>query len=250
MFITTKQILTQNKTVPAFNFSTAEVARAIVEVCDEQEQDVILQTSMSEAKFLGLEVAVGIAMALGQKSKTSVSLHLDHAKNLEIIRKALSAGYTSVLVDTSGLNFEEGVDFVKGVRGIKGVKNIVIEASLTEFERGKEFVEKTKPDLLAPFSIVGSEDVSEIDKIQLVRKLVSTPLVLHDGSSKSDEEIKEAIALGVVKINFNTCLREAWTKGLRQTLSASPNEIKPYNILQPSIDSVRDVVRDKVSLLR
>ncbi len=256
MFVSTKEILSENKVVPAFNFSTSEVAWAVVEQCQELGQDVILQTSMSEAKFLGLEVAVGIARALGQKSKISVSLHLDHAKNLEIIKAALAVGYTSVLADGSGLEFEESVGFVNSVKSL-ALDNIVVEASLTEFERAEEFVEKTKPDLLAPFRIVAAEvtrkrvtppatkkfeDVSEIDRIMLVSKLVGTPLVLHDGSSKSDEEVKEAIALGVVKVNWNTCLREAWSNALRQYLNSHPDEIKPYNILQPSVEAVKKVV--------
>ncbi|GAJ14902.1 unnamed protein product, partial [marine sediment metagenome] len=102
------------------------------------------------------------------------------------------------------------------------------------------------PDLLAPFSIVNSEDVTEIDKIEQVHKLVSTPLVLHDGSSKSAEEIKEAIAAGVVKVNWNTCLREAWSNALRQTSISNPEEIKPYNILKPSVEVVKKVVEEKI----
>lgn len=261
MFTTTRQILSNNKVVPAFNFSTAEVARAIVETCERLGQCVILQTSMNEAKFLGLEVAVGIAKALGHGSKISVSLHFDHARNLEIIKAALAVGYTSVLVDGSSMSFEESVDFVKGIRGTKGVNNeeIIVEASLTKFERAAEFVEKTKPDLLAPFTIVAlgvtpkgvtTEDVSEIDKIRLVRKFVNTPLVLHDGSSKSDKEIKEAIANGVVKVNWNTCLREAWSKTLRQTLGSHPDEIKPYNILRESVEAVKKAVTTLVVMLQ
>lgn len=252
MFTTTKEILSKNKIVPACNFSTFEVAKAVVEACQELGQDVILQTSMSEANFLGLGVAVGIVRALGQRSSIAVSLHFDHAKDLEIIKDALIAGYTSLLADVSELGFEEGVELVRGIKGlkdVKGIEDITVEASLTEFERAAEFVEKTNPDLLAPFKIVNSEDVSEIDKIMLVRKFVSTPLVLHDGSSKSDEEIKKAISLGVVKINFNTCLREAWTKGLRQTLSSSSNEIKPYNILEPSVEAVKKVVEEKIKVI-
>jgi len=257
MFTTTKEILSQNKIVPAFNFSTGEVAKAVVEACQELGQDVILQTSMSEAKFLGLEVAVGIARALGQQSKISVSLHLDHAKDLEMIGEALAAGYSSVLADGSAMNFEESVEFVRAVKRLflrdyksLTLDDVVVEASLTEFDRAAELVEKTKPDLLAPFTVVNGEDKSEIDKVTQVRKLVRIPLVLHDGSSKSDEEIKKAISLGVVKINWNTCLREAWAKSLRETLNSNPEEIKPYHILEPSISAVREVVREKVGLLQ
>lgn len=251
MFTTTKELLSKNKVVPAFNFSTCEVAKAVVEVCQELGRDVILQTSVSEAKFLGLGVAVGIAQALGEKSKIFVSLHLDHGDDLHIIRMALDVGYTSFLAGSSKvtLEFEESVEFVNEAKKLAG-EGIIIEAALYDFDRAAEFVEKPQPDLLAPFSVVNGEDVSEIDKITHVRNFVKTPLVLHDGSSKSDEEIKRAIASGVVKINFNTCLREAWTKGLRQTLNSNPNEIKPYKILKSSVDAVRGVVRDKVGLLR
>lgn len=252
MFTTTRELLSENKVVPAFNFSTVEVAKAVIETCQDLGQDVILQTSMNEAKFLRLEVAVGIARALSQRSKISVSLHLDHAKNLEIIKEALAAGYTSVLADGSELKFEESIDFVNAIKGIKGVKdlNTLVEASLTEFDRAAEFVGKTKPDLLAPFKIVNSEDVSEIDKIRLVLQSVSTPLVLHDASPKSDEEIKEAVAAGVVKVNWNTCLREAWAKSLRQTLNSNPDEIKPYNVLKPSVEAVKEVVTTLVVMLQ
>ena len=244
MFKTTREILLKNKVVPAFNFSTAEVARAVVEVCDQLGQDVILQTSMNEAKFLTLEVAAGIAKALGQRSNISVSLHLDHAKNLEIIEAALSAGYTSVLADGSEMSFEESVEFVKGVKGLKGVnlEDFVVEASLTRFERGKEFVEKAEPDLLAPFAVRGGRDKTRIEEVKKVSQMVKTPLVLHNSSSKSDEEIKEAVAAGVVKINWNTCLREAWTEGLRQTLSSQPEEIKPYTVLEKSVEAVKKEV--------
>jgi fructose/tagatose bisphosphate aldolase len=252
MFATTREIVSKNKAVPAFGFSTAEMARAIVETCEEQNQDVILMTSMSEAEFLGLEVAVGIAKALGQRATISVSLHLDHAKELTLVEKALSVGYSSVLADGSHLSFDRSVEFAREITKNTSLTraDVVVEVSLTELERAVELVEKARPDLLAPFSIQGGRDKTEIDKIMLVRKFVKTPLVLHNASSKSDEEIKTAIALGVVKINWNTCLREVWSKTLRQTLKSQPDEIKPYNILRPSVAAVRKVVEEKISLLK
>lgn len=249
MFTTTREILSQNKVVPAFNFSTCEVAKAVVEACQELGQDVILQTSMGEAKFLSLEVAAGIARALGRGVKISVSLHLDHAKELEFIKAALAAGYTSILADGSGLGFEESVDYTRAVKSL-ALHKVVVEASLTKLDRAAELVEKTKPDLLAPFSIQGGRDKTEIDKIKHVRDFVNTPLVLHNSSSKSGSEIREAIAAGVVKINWNTCLRRAWSGALRQSLDSRPTEIKPYNILSASVEALKEVVREKVGLLK
>jgi fructose/tagatose bisphosphate aldolase len=201
-------------------------------------------------------VGAGIVEALGWRADVFVSLHLDHAKDLGLVEAALDAGYSSVLADGSGMSFEESIEFVGAVRGLllKGYKgltleSIVVEASLVEFARAEDFVEKVGPDLLAPFVVRDGRDRTKIEEIKEVSQTVETPLVLHNSSSKSDQEIREAIAAGVVKVNWNTCLREAWTEGLRQTLSSQSDVVKPYDVLEVSVEEVKRVVKEKVRLI-
>ena len=74
------------------------------------------------------------------------------------------------------------------------------------------------------------------------------PLVLHCGSGTPEKDIKEAISLGIVKININTEVRLAFTSNLRKTLDINKNEITPYKYLQESINAVQAVVQEKIGL--
>jgi len=54
--------------------------------------------------------------------------------------------------------------------------------------------------------------------------------------------------LGIVKININTELRIAYSQAMRGFLEKNPKEIKPYKILAPSTDAVKEVVEKKIKL--
>lgn len=73
-------------------------------------------------------------------------------------------------------------------------------------------------------------------------------LVLHGGSGTPEEDIKEAIRLGVVKININTELRLAFAGNLRRVLDAEKQEVVPYKFLAEAKGSVERVVERKIKL--
>ncbi|MCG2686012.1 class II fructose-bisphosphate aldolase [Candidatus Parcubacteria bacterium] len=244
MFITTKQILEKNKVVPAFNFATPEVARAIVETCERLGQAVILQTSQSEVDFLSLEVAAAIVQYYASRAKISVSWHLDHTKVPSLIYDAAALGCSSAMFDVSGESFEGGISALQEIKS-KLPSNFLLEAPLGEYDKAKEFVELAPIDLLAP----EKDNRTDLGSLRQVSADVKLPLVLHGSSSWSDADIRKSIHLGVVKINWNTCLRKAWTSALRETLKDG-GLVKPYDILKPSEEAVSKVVAEKVKLLQ
>jgi fructose-bisphosphate aldolase class II len=71
---------------------------------------------------------------------------------------------------------------------------------------------------------------------------------LHGGSGTPDDDIKEAIKNGIVKININTELRMAFSGNLRRALSNNPDEIVPYKFLPEAQKSVKMVVELKIKL--
>jgi len=73
-------------------------------------------------------------------------------------------------------------------------------------------------------------------------------LVLHGGSGIPAEDVKEAIALGIVKVNVNTELRLAYKKALDKQLAENPEESTPYKILAPSLAAVEAVVAEKIKI--
>ncbi len=245
MFTTTREIINSNKLVPAFNFSTPEVARAIVSACAELNAPVILQTSEKEAEFLAYEIAGAVARHYGNSFNTSVSLQLDHLKDLESVDNVdLGAfGYSSVMLDLEGSSFEDSISQI--LRFKKTHPTLLIEANLEYFDRASEYTEKSGIDLLAP----EIHNFVEIDSLANVAETTMVPLVLHGCSKKTDEEIKEAVKLGIRKVNFNTELRFSWLEAIRKKLSSDEDLVKPYDLLALSEESVKSVVINKLKIL-
>ena len=60
--------------------------------------------------------------------------------------------------------------------------------------------------------------------------------------------IKQAVRLGINKVNIDTDLRIAFDAGVRQFLSKHPSVIDPRKILAPARDLITKVVRQKMRL--
>jgi fructose-bisphosphate aldolase class II len=66
--------------------------------------------------------------------------------------------------------------------------------------------------------------VPELDfpRLEKIKSLVNIPIVLHGSSGVPDDAIREAIRLGVRKVNIDTNIREAFTNAARKVLDANP----------------------------
>jgi len=273
-----KKALEGKYTVGQFNASTDEQIKATVEVAQELKSPIIIGTSESERKFIGIKQAVALVISWQEQTKLPIILNADHCKTFESIKQAVDADYTAVHFDGSGLDFEKNVKITKQVVDYAKSKNknILVEGEmgylrggseihekieikpedLTKPEQAKEFVEKTGIDSLAIAigNIHGVESDREnpplyLDKLQEIQKAMpNTFLVLHGGSGTPEEDIKRAIKLGVVKVNINTELRIAYKEGLEETIKEHPEEVKPYKILAPSVEAMKKIVEEKIRL--
>jgi fructose-bisphosphate aldolase class II len=150
------------------------------------------------------------------------------------------------------------------------------EAILTDPDSAKEFVERTSVDALAV--AVGTshgaykfkaEPKLDFERLKTISKKIDLPLVLHGASSVPawiiekaskygaelagakgipEDHIKEAISLGISKINIDTDLRLAFTATVREVLTNSPKEFDPRKILGPAKEAMKEVVKGKMRL--
>lgn len=261
-----------------FNVSTGEQLRAIIEVARDLKSPIIVGTSESERKFIGIKQIVALVKTWQKEAGLPIVLNADHCKTFESVKEAIDIGYSAVHFDGSELDFEENIKITKQVVEYAKDKNpdILVEGELgylrggseihekieikenelTRPEQTKEFVEKTRVDSLA--IAIGNVHGIEIDaknphlrlnRLEKIQKVVpGIFLVLHGGSGTPEEDIKKAIQLGIVKININTELRIAYSQAMRGFLEKNPKEIKPYKILAPSTDAVKEVVEKKIKL--
>lgn len=269
--------------IGAFNFSTAEILKAIVAGAKELNSPIIIATSEGEGNFFGFREAAALVNAWRQGTKLPIILNLDHGKNPETIKKAVAAGYNAIHFDGSELSYEENlrqtkavVDYIREVeetfdrqiivegelgylRGASSVHKEALEIKpedLTKPEQALEFVEKTGVDSLA--IVIGNahgvfaagEEHLNLERLSQIRETVGEKvfLVLHGGSGISDEDVKKAIETGISKVNINTELRVAYKAGLDEEFKAKPDETTPYKMLQPSVDEVKKVVVEKIKL--
>lgn len=267
----------------AFNFSTAEVLKAIVAGAKEMSAPIIVATSEGEAGFIGMMEAAALVSAWRIASKIPIILNLDHGKSLEKIKKAIAAGYNAIHFDGSGLNYQENlkqtkavVDYVREVektfyrdiivegelgylRGSSSLHKEALEIKpedLTKPAQAKEFVEKTGIDSLviaignAHGVFAKGEEKLNLERLAEIKNAVGKKvfLVLHGGSGIPEDDVKKAIELGIVKVNVNTELRAAYKFGIEKELKEKPEETTPYKILAESVGAVKEVVRNKIKI--
>ncbi|MCD6443322.1 MAG: ketose-bisphosphate aldolase, partial [Thermotogae bacterium] len=151
------------------------------------------------------------------------------------------------------------------------------EAVLVNPEEAEVFVEKTKVDFLAPaigtshgaFKFKG-EPKLDFERLKEVKKRTGIPLVLHGASSVPQELIelansygaeiegakgiptdmlKESVKYGINKVNTDTDLRMAFMSHLRKTLSEKKKEFDPRKLLKPSIEAIKEVVKERMRIL-
>lgn len=193
--------------VPAFNFANFEILKGLIEACKETKSPLILQVSESAMNYFSDELLSGLISSI-RKIKLPISIHLDHGKNFDIVKRAIKLGFDSVMIDGSTLPFEENVKLTKKVVNYAHVKKVSVEGELgvltvadddgekSDGERftnpiqAKEFVRLTGVDSLA-VSIGTNHGVNKYigePKIrfdilkQIEKELPKTPIVLHGAS--------------------------------------------------------------------
>lgn len=204
--------------VGAYNFYNLETAKAILNASEKKGCDVIVQTSPSAIKYMGLDVIVPMVKSLAKNLNVEVCLNLDHGKDFDIVKQCVDAGYTNVMIDASDKSFEENVALTKkcveyahkfGVTveaelgSLKGVEDEVVakESLFTKPQDAKKFVELTQIDSLAvsigtshgAYKFAGESHL-DIERLKQIASLVDLPLVLHGASSVSPE-LKEKFLL-------------------------------------------------------
>lgn len=252
--------------IGAFNTNNLEATKAICVAAKQCQKPIIIQTTPGAIEYAGLRQIFNIVKTEVEESGISAGLHLDHAKDFEIAKECIDFGYRSVMIDGSKLPFPENVALTRKVVDYAKPKNVSVEAEIGAIGSGeggensgedhfsspdevKRFVELTGIDSVA-VSIGNEHGAPQGEKIDLklleeISKAVSIPLVLHGASGLSDEDVKNAIKLGVTKINIDTQIRRAFIDGL----SDIDPSMKDYReVLKLSMKNIEDVVTQKITL--
>ncbi len=228
--VTMKELLTMAEkndiATGAFSVGNMEMVMGAVVAAEELNTPIILQIAEVRLKNSPLELMGPMMLAAAKNAKVDIAVHLDHGLNIETVQKALDLGFTSVMFDGSLLSLEDNISSVKEVVRRASKYGATVEAELgvvggnegegtaheikcTSPDDAKIFCDETGIDALAVAigNAHGNYPVApqlRLDVLDDIHKKVSTPLVLHGGTGISDEQFRQAIKLGIRKVNIAT----------------------------------------------
>ena len=275
--VTLKSILSNTRkqayAVGAFNFNGIEDVRGIVDVAAKKKSPVILMASVSAVDYFGgPEAVVGFIKGITRPLDIPVTLHLDHAKDPELIFRCVDAGFTSVMIDASKKPYEENIAVTREIVAYAHRQNVSVEAelgrvggvednvsvsareaTLTNPKDVPDFVAQTGIDALAiaigtVHGFYKEDPLLDFERMETIRSLTDVPLVLHGGTGLTDEDFKRCAQSGMSKINVGTELKYCCSQTVRKSVEEQPKQIDIRKLVGPARRNCEEIVLRKIDL--
>ncbi|GAA3572463.1 ketose-bisphosphate aldolase [Microlunatus spumicola] len=260
--------------VPAFNISDWAMLEGVMQVSEEEHAPVIVAIHPDELSHVGVDLLPAVLARAG-RSTVPVTVHLDHGATYEQVLTAIRAGFTSVMIDGSLLPFDENVALTRRVVETAHAVGLSVEGELGTIgrtdgyaESGTDDIVYTQPDEAARFvAETGVDSLAvavgtrhgiypahlapalRLDLLAEIKAVAPLPIVLHGGSNNPDDEITQAVTLGVNKINISSDIKVAYHDKLREVL-LDRAEREPNTIQPPAVRAMKVVAAQKIGLFR
>ena len=256
-----------------FNINNLEWAKIILEECNRLNAPVILGVSEGAIKYMGgyhVVTEMVKALLIDLNIQSEVCLHLDHGSSFESCKKAIDAGFTSVMIDASKLELEENIRETKRVVEYAHQRNVTVEAEighvggmeddvkstilLADYDECVRFVNETGIDSLAPaigtvHGIYKGELNIDYELISKLRNNLNVPLVMHGGSGLDHSILRKAIRCGISKINVNSDIQATWFEAVKDFIKNNPNNYDPRKVIYSGADAMKKFIDEKINIL-
>ena len=259
-----------------FNINNLEWTKAILLTAQELNSPVILGVSEGAGKYMcGFKTVTAMVDAMVDELGITVpvALHLDHG-SYEGALKCIEAGFSSVMFDGSHYGIEENITKTKEIIALAHSKGISVEAEVGAIGGeedgvigGGEVADPNECKMIADLGVdmlaAGIGNIHgkypanwkglRFDVLANIQELTGEmPLVLHGGTGIPADMIKEAISLGVSKINVNTECQLAFADATRKYIEAGKDlegkGFDPRKLLAPGFEAIKATVKDKMEL--
>lgn len=279
MLVTLNEVLPQARqqhyAVGAFDCTEDVMIRAILDTAEQERAPIILMALEHDLKGRGVQYISGVVHAVADAYQIPIVLHLDHAENLDIIRKAIDHGFTSVMFDGSQLPFRENIERSREVVEIAHTHGVAVEAELgfvagkdiygtdypgagqsllTEPNEVIEFVAQTGVDALAvsigtAHGVYVAKPNLDIERLQAIEAVSAVPLVMHGGSGTPEDQVRNAIRHGITKLNVYADSRVAMLQGLKRSAEIQTrNDPLPDALFAPIRESLAQLVAERIRM--
>lgn len=274
MLVNTKKMLDKankkNYGIPHANVVDQHTLKAAIKACKELKMPLIIGWAEVHEPFITMEEVVHLSKLYLRDVDVSVAIHLDHGSSIEVVKKAIEFGFTSVMFDGSMLPIEENIAKTKEVVEYAHQLGITVEAELghvgqgsdddieykkadlyTKPEEAVRFVKETGIDSLAiaigtahgEYKKAPSIDYERLNEI---KKVVDVPLVLHGSSGTGLDKLQKCVDGGINKINICTDLLKAGSLYLKENANK-----KLYDKLSLEVENaIKDCLKEYYKALK
>jgi ketose-bisphosphate aldolase len=207
----------------------------------------VVQEPLSLYAALGLEAIRGLSVP--------ACLVFNESPNFEWVQEAIVRGFGLVMFSDEILSFNRQIERIQQVVETAHKAGVSVEGEaatlpgvggelsalpedlrLTDPNRARDFIERTGVDAFAVN--IGQAHLHGRKRVRLnlprladLKQALTVPLVLHGASSVDRSDLKEAIRLGIRKINVGSALKRAYFEALRQTAVQAGNDYNPYEVI-------------------
>lgn len=263
----------------AFNLDDEATLKAVVGAAVAKNAPVLVEVSQGEVDDIGLDNVRDLVDNFKIQFGVEIYINLDHSPSVEAAKAGIEAGFEFIHIDISQANHDasdediinatrEVVEYAKLTGALVesephyfgGSSNVhtedidydEIKKTFSTPEDAKAFVEATGIDTFA--AAIGNlhgkypvPKVLDLELLQRIRDAIDCNISLHGGSDTPGHYFRDAVRIGVTKVNINSDMRYAYRTTLEKILANNPNEYSVAKLISKDVvAAVQAVVESKI----
>ena len=260
--------------VGAFNTINLETTRGIIDAAKEMRSPAIIQITEKTMEYAGGRAIFNLVKNCAEfyAKDVPIGIHLDHGKNMDIIKRCVTIGFTSVMFDGSRKEYTDNMMVTKEVVDYCHENGVTVQGELgsvpyigegssddemwnkfmTDPGQAEQFVKETGIDTLAvaignAHGFFKERSVPDYDRLSMISKNLSIPLVLHGASDWENGRVKEVISRGISCFNVDTAIRMAFINSLiKKSCNTGEVSYDVRKILGDARDAIKHTVMQKM----
>ena len=234
-----------------------ESLQGVIDAAEETSSPIIVGfngeflSSPNRTVVENLSWYAALGRAAAEATRVPCGLIFNECARDDWVEQAIDVGFNLVMPADTTATYEDYTVRVKRLTAYAHAAGAAVEAELGELPFGgggdghadgsttdpvmvAEFVQETGIDLLAVSAgnvhvkLEGRQGL-DLELLQEIVASVPVPLVLHGGTGIASDDLREAIRLGVNKVNYGTYLKQAYLAAVREALDT--DEANPHELL-------------------
>lgn len=258
--------------IPAINTQGGnyDIIWACCKAAQEMRSPIILAHYVATGAYSGHDWFVQVAKWCAEKVDVPVSIHLDHGDSFETCMEMLRLGFTSLMIDGSTRPIEENAAMTGEVLRVAKCFGVPVEAEIGELlrldggvpmenknivdpEEVRHFLTLCQPDTLAigignAHGYYRGKPEIHLEVLEAVRRFTDIPLVLHGCTGMEESVVRDAIKLGVAKINFGTEIRYKYVQHYQEALEQMDHQGHSWKLSQQASNALAEDVKNIIRL--